>query len=295
MVWVDLESPTKEEVQKIMEEFKIHPLVANELLTPTRRPKVDMYKNYIYLILHFPVFEHKHGDGNEQEVDFIVGKDFIITTHYETIDPLHDFSRVFEVNSILDKSHIGTHAGFIFFYIAKELYHALDEELDHIEETLENIEERVFSGKERDVVSELSAIHRDILNFKQSLRLHEEVLNSLEKIGKEFFDNAFSYYLRALTGEYARVAAELEGHRDTLLELKASNDSLLTIKQNEVMKILTIMAFVTFPLSLIAGIFGMNTEYIPIVGVPGDFWFVISIMAVGMIFMFIYFKYKKWI
>ena len=130
ITWIDLESPTKDEVHKIMGEYSIYPVVAEELLMPTMKPKVDIYDNYIYIILHFPAFRHTHGSQQNQEVDFIVGKDFIITTRYDTIDPLHKFSKVFEVNSILDKSGIDKHAGYIFFFMIKKLYKAYKESRD---------------------------------------------------------------------------------------------------------------------------------------------------------------------
>jgi len=295
LTWIDLESPSKEEVRSIMKEFGIHPIVATELLSPTARPKVDLYDKFIYLILHFPAFAHTHGDSREREVDFIVGKNFLITTHYETIDPLHEFSRIFEVNSLIDKSHIGDHAGFLLYYIAKELYRSLGEELRLAGESLERVEESIFEGREREMVEEISLLNRRLLNFKQAIRLHGDILSSLEVAGESFFGHRFAYYLRALSGEYQKVANELEGDRETLLELRETNDSLLTTKQNEIMKVLTIMAFVTFPLSLIAGIFGMNTTYLPIIGAPGDFWIVMGIMLGSVVAMFAYFKKKQWI
>lgn len=295
ITWIDLETPTQDEVRQIMKEFDVHPIVANELLSPTVRPKVDLYDNLIYLILHFPAFAHKHGDSPEQEVDFIVGKKFIITTHYETIDPLHEFSKVFEVDSIIDKGNMGNHAGFVFFYIAKELYKSLAQELEYINNGLEAIEDKLFEEKEKELVTEISLVNRDLLNFKQAIRLHKDVLVSLELDGKQFFGNDFEYYLRAITGEYSKIASHLDGHRETILELRNTNDSLLTTKQNEVMKVLTIMAFVTFPLALIASIFGMNTRDIPIVGLNNDFWIIIGIMVIATLFMFMFFRRKRWL
>jgi len=144
LTWVDIEAPTREDVIQVMEEYHIQPLVADELNSPTLRPKVDVYDNFIYLILHFPTIFHKHGNQTEQEVDFVIGKDFLITTHYDVVDPLHDFSKVFEVNSILDKSNISEHAGFLFYYIIRELYRDLNVELDHVYNTLEGIESKIF-------------------------------------------------------------------------------------------------------------------------------------------------------
>lgn len=293
--WIDLESPTQEEVKALMKEFDIHPVVANEILYPTMRPKVDLYPHFIYLILHFPVFQHHHGNKNQQEVDFIVGKDFIITAHYEMIDPLHEFSKIFEVNSIIEKSHLGTHAGFLFYYIIRELYRSLSNELEYIDTTLANIEERIFEGQEKEMVKAISLVNRDLLDFKQSIRLHNEVLASLESAGTRFFDEKFSHYLKAVSGEYHKIASQLEGNRETLFELRKTNDSLLTTNQNETMKALMLVSFVTFPLTLIASIFGMNATNTPIIGVSNDFWIILGIMIIAVSVMFSYFKYKRWL
>jgi len=278
-----------------MKEFSIHPLVADELLSPTIRPKVDIYPKYLYLILHFPMIEHKHGGRSEQEVDFILGKDFIITTHYETIDPLHEFSKVFEVKSIIDKSHFGVHAGFVFFYLLKELYRSLGIELDYVSRVLENVEANVFEGREKEMVETISHVNRDIVNFRQAIRLHGDILSSFEHASSKIYGDDFGYYVRAAIGEYQKIASALDGHRETVAELRETNDSLLTTKQNETMKVLTIMAFVTFPLSLLASIFGMNTVDTPILGIPGDFWIVMGMMGSGMVLMFIFFKKKNWL
>jgi len=294
LVWVDVQSPTQDEVRSLMEEFSIHPLAADELLVPTLRPKVDLYDSFIYLILHFPTISHKHDGGREQEIDFIVGKKFLITTHYDLVDPLHEFSKVFEVNSILEKSNMGDHAGFLLFYIMKELYKMLDRELDHIDHDFRDIETKIFSGNERAMVSDISHLNRDLLDFKQTLRPHKEVLESFEIAGTKFFGQDFAHYLRTIVGEYYKVSAILDGHRETLLELRDTNDSLLTTKTNDIMKLLTIMSFMILPLSFIASVFGMNTTSTPFVGGPHDFAIVVGGMAVAGIFLAIFFKFRKW-
>lgn len=293
VTWVDLESPTKEEVHKVMIEYSIHPTVAEELLMPTMKPRVDLHDNFIYLILHFPAFKHTHKLGQNQEIDFIVGKDFIITTRYDTIDPLHKFSKIFETNSILDKSDIGTHAGFVFFFMIKKLYKSLEHELEYIDDALERIEDDIFEGREKQMVIALSVVSRDLLNFKQAMHSHKEVLDSFEEASIKFFGKDFSHHIKSIISEYYRVNNMIGMHSDSLYELRQTNDSLLSTKQNEVMKTLTIMALVTFPLSLIAAIFGMNTKKLPIVGSPNDFWIIMGIMLTLALIMFIYFKIKR--
>lgn len=291
LTWIDLESPTKDEVRLVMEQYGIHPLVGNELLTPTEHPKVDLYDHYIYLVFHFPAVSHKHGSEVKQEIDFIVGEKFIITTHYDLIDPLHEFSKVFEVNTLLDKNELGTHAGFVFFYIIRELYRNMTQQLDGVGTILKKIESKIFTGHEGEMVEEISRVNRDLLNFKQSIRPQKEILESFERAGEKFFGNEFSYYSHSLTGEYYKIASILDGHKDTLLDLRDTNDSLLTTKTNAIMKVFTIMAFLVLPPSLIAGLFAMGVKGEP----PLNFWEIIGIMVFLMSIMFLVFKKKHWI
>jgi magnesium transporter len=292
LTWIDLESPTRDEVRLIMEQYGIHPLVGNELLTPTEHPKVDLYDNMVYLVLHFPAISHKHSAETKQEIDFIIGEKFLITTHYDLIDPLHEFSKVFEVNTILDKSSMGTHAGFIFFFIIRELYKNLTQQLDGIAESLKKIESEIFSGHEgKKMVEVISRVNRDLLNFKQSIRSHKQVFESFELAGAKLFGNDFLYYLRSLTGEYHKVAAILDGHKDTLLDLRDTNDSLLTTKTNSVMQYLTVITFLILPSTLLATIFNMEVTEMPKL----TFWSVVVTMILSMVIMYIFFKRKKWI
>lgn len=295
ITWIDMESPTREDVRVLLNEYDIHPLVAEELLSPTVRPKVDVYGNFIYLILHFPTVSHSHGGETEQEIDFIIGKKIFVTVHYGLIDPLETSNRLFSVSAVLKKCNIGSHAGFLFFYLIKELYENLVRDLEYIQKELEKIEHDIFNGEEHKMVPQISKMNRKLLHFKKATSQHKHVLESLERAGENFFGKEFSYYLHAITGEYYKVSALLGINKDMLSELKATNDSLLTTKTNDIMKVLTIMAFVTFPLMLFTSLFGMNTKYLPIVGRENDFWVIVGIMTFSAFIFFIFFKHKKWL
>jgi magnesium transporter len=295
LIWIDLSSPSIEEVREVMATYGLDPRVAEDLMTPSLKPKVDLYKNYIYLILHFPALHHSHGQDQNQEIDFVIGKNFLITTHYDSIDALHKFSKVFEVNAILEKESLGDHAGYIFFHMIKKLYKSLTHELDYVTDRLKVIENRIFMGNERQMVFELSKVAREILQFKQALSLHDEVLASLELAVRKFFGEDFNYYVQAILGAYSRVQSAIESNTDTLNELRATNDSLLSTKQNETMRVLALISFIMLPLSLIAGIFGMNTTVTPIVSDATGFYDILGIMVAVTIGMFAYFKHKHWL
>lgn len=298
IVWLDLENPTQDEVRQVAETYNIDPLIADELIEPSLRPRVDFHGDYIYMILHFPtssVEDKRDRESKIHEVDFIIGKNFVITTRYNIVDALLEFSKAFEVDAILRKDEMSEHAGYLFFYMIQHLYRSMMNQLAHINDLLDDIEQKIFSGKERQMVVEISRLNRLLLNYKQSTTLHKNILESFEIAGKKFFGKEFDYHLRGIIGEYYKVRSEMAATKEYLNELRSTNDSLLSTKQNEVMKILTITTFIVLPLSLLAGLFGMNTVSTPIVGHQDDFLIIVGVMAVLVIAVFLFFRWKKWL
>jgi magnesium transporter len=296
LTWISLESPTAAEITEVAREYKLNPLVAEDLANPSLKPKADLYKNHIYLILHFPSRRRNHvSESLKNEVDFVLGKNFVITTTYDNIEPLESFSKAFEVNSILDKSEMGDHAGFIFFYMAKKLYRAMGNDLEYIKNALYVAEDRIFKGEERTMVEVLSKLGRELLDFRQTIKPHQEVLKSLETAGKQFYGADFAYHLESITGEYYKVCGAIESNKEFLKELRDTNDSLLTTKQNETMKLFTILAFVTFPLSLAIEILTIPSASNPIAGHPYAFWIIVGLTLASCVLMFLFFKHKKWL
>ena len=292
ITWIDMQSPTEEEVFHLVDKYSIPPLVAEEFMSETVRSKVDLYNNLIYLILHFPVDHKKNSEKTEQEIDFVIGKNFLITIHYEHINSLHKFFKKFEKNSLFDKKNIGNHAGYLFFYVIKELYKDVLNELENINLDLKKIEHDIFEGKEKETVKVILNVNRKLLDFKQAMRFHFETLKSFESAGKNFFETEFSYYLEAIISEYNKIKNVLDNHKDLLVDLRETNDSLLSSKTNEVIKNLTILNFVMLPIGLVAGVFAMNSKLILS---TQQFYTVIGIMILTGTTMFIFFKTKKWL
>ncbi len=293
-IWVDLESPSRDEVHDVMDQFGIAPLIAEELLLPSTKPRVEFGAEYAYLVLHFPALRHSH-TTHEQEIDFVVGRNFLVTTHYDTIDPLHKFSKVFEVNSLLENSNLGDHAGYLLFYMLKNLYQAVEHEVEYVLHDLSSIEEHIFSGHEVKMVEGISRSARDLLSLRQRIEPHREILRDFEAGAAQLFGAEFAPYLRKISDDYYRVHNHIMRATESLHELRETNNSLLTTKQNETMRVLTIMALLTFPLALFVAIFDINATSNPIIGLPYDFWIIVGAVVgigVGMLW---YFKHKKWL
>jgi magnesium transporter len=296
LTWVDLESPTRDEVALLNEEFSLPGLVGEEILSSTLRSKVDLYENFIYVILHFPTSASQKNNNQEQEVDFILGKDFLITVRYELIDPIHQFAKLFERNSLGSSEQMMNHSGYIFMEMMKEFYKHSLQELEMIGSDIKDIEYRIFENQEEAMVREISKVSRKLLDFKQAIRFHQDVLRSYESASERFFGEKYGYYASIITSEFNKVNGLLESHRDVLSELQRTNDSLLSTRSNEIMKTFTIMTFVMVPLTLITGVFGMNTiDSLVFIRDIHDFFFVIGAMVLAAIIMFIFFRFRKWL
>lgn len=292
--WIDLESPTKDEIDLLRSEFGIPAPVSDELLSATIRSKVDLHDGMIYLVLHFPKMVAANSEQSDQEIDFILGKDFLITTHYENSKPLADFAKMLELNTLLNKKKLNDdHAVFLFFEVMKLLYRNSQEELESINDLLRDLESRIYSGKEEETVYLISKVNRILLDFRQAIRYHLETLKSFEDAAKSFYGDQFEYYLNSMIGEYNKLQNKLDGHKEILNDLRDTNDSLINTKTNRVMKTLTTMSFIMLPLSLIAGVFGMNVD----TSLVGDLSMVtvaVAMFLIGLV-MYIFFKLKKWI
>lgn len=298
ITWINIESPSAKEVSELTKKYDIHPLVAEELISPTMRPKVDVYENNLYLILHFPSDTSTCPScltSIGSEIDFVIGKDFLITTHYCKFPALEIFLKETNAKKKFREENFKKHAGLLAFNILKELYnHALGE-LDQVYIKINRAEEEIFKGKEKEMVKRLSVLKRDVLDFRRSIYPHESIIKSFEQQGVNFFGKEFKHHLNSLAGEYTKIKNLIGNSRETLDTLYQTNESLLTTKTNEVMKVLTVLAFITFPLMLLSSIFGMNTISTPIVGIKGDFWIIMAAMIIATSSMFLYFKKKKWL
>jgi magnesium transporter len=294
LTWLDLENPSREEILHILEEFSLPHLLSDEMYTTTLRSKVDLYSDLVYLILHFPVSSHGTVSAADQEVDFIIGKQFIITVHYETVSPLQEFAKTFETKALHDTTDI--HAGLIFMEMIKAFYHRSLHELEEQTKNIRDIENRIFAGEEEAMVRRISHTQRKLLDFKQAIRFHGDILRSYESASERFFGTEYRYFASIISAEYNKVSSVLESNRDLLTELQRTNDSLLSTKSNDIMKTFTVMTFVMIPLTLITSIFGMNTsDNLVFIRSTSDFFFVIGVMLIIAFIMFLFFRFRKWL
>lgn len=296
ITWIDMESPTRQEVAEVVKEFGIDARVEEEIVTPTPYPLVVSSPAYQYLILHFPTTDPR-GGARSQEIDFIVGKDFMVTARYEVIDSIHNLHKVFEAEELLGLPSKRANPEGLLERILRHLYSSLGEETEQIARMLERIEGEIFSGRERQNVVNISKVSRILLRFDTTLRRHEDPLTTFLRAltESEFFGSDFAHHARHILAERNHAASLVASYRAAANELRETNDSLLNSNQNEIIKRLTVITFAAFPLTIITGTFGMNSQNIPFTNLPYFFPLVVCVMIFAAGSLLLYFRHKKWI
>lgn len=288
--WIDLNSPTKEETDSLVLTQNIDPRIAKDLKAPTPAQHAEEQGQIIYTVLHLPTFRHLRSVCDIQEIDIIIGANNIITARYDSIDALHYFAKQIEVNEILNKGE----DHHIFFGMMKEIYNALSDELSFMEDQIKDIEKNIFDGQEKAMVFAISNTGRNILNFKRIIEPHGNIFEFLKETGTEKFGNKFGAQTKSLIEEWRHIMRLVDSQVALITQLRETNNSMLSTKQNEIMKQLTIIGSTMLPLTIVGQIFGLSVNYFPFKNDPNAFWLVLAIMAMVMLFTVVYAKFKKW-
>ena len=282
--WIDIEKPTDKDISALREKFGLHPVIVEELKTPSARARVERYDDYLYFIYYFPKYDTTDEASVRTEIDFLVTKNAVATIHYEPITKALTNFRV--------QDEATTYK--LMYDIIEHLITFEERQLRHIREKVEQVGREIFKDKEKEVLERLTYLKRDVSEYRITVRLQEPILKSLSIKGKQFWGDEAEIYLNDLMGDHLKVTNQLEDYRDAISDFEDTNNQLMNMKINTVMKTFTSLSFLTFPFMLLAALFSMNTMGTPLVNLPDAFWIVFGIMIIGMATLVAYFKSKKW-
>lgn len=295
-VWVDLERPSVDEIQQIAEEFSINERIKDELVFPTPSPLVAQDERMALLVLHFPAHETDGGESKSQEIDFVVGGNFIVTVRYDVIVPLHHLKKILETQELVG-SHAGIATDVLLEILFAHLYTSARDHTNHLASNLSHVEREMFDGHERATVRRISDIGREFLHLDAALADQEETLICFLKMlaGRGFFGASFTERSERILTERTQVMRLVGTHRTIASELRETNTALLEARQNEIMKTLTTITVLVLPLELIASVLVLHLPGTPLLDNPNAFYIVLAIMfgAVGLTTIF--FIRKRWI
>lgn len=295
-VWVDLEQPTNDEIRRIAREFSISERLETELLSPTPSPLVAGDESVALLVLHFPAHEIDSGSTKNQEIDFLVGSNFIITVRYEVIVPLHHLKKLLETQQIVSaQNDIST--GVLLEILFTHLLTAVRDHTDHVSANLARVEKDMFGGRERTTVRRISDISREFLHLEAALANQEESLSHFLKALTErnFFGASFAARAERIEAERAQVARLVKTYRAIAAEMRETNAALLEARQNEIMKTLTVITFIFLPLELITFVFSMHMPGTPLEQNPDAFLIILTTMFSIGVLMALFLARKRWL
>lgn len=298
LVWIDLHSPTDEEISSLVKRYELHPLVGEELKNTPTLAKIEFHKDYVLVVLTFPVRVKSNGAYEivDREVDFVIGKNFLITAHAEAIEQLDYFAKIFETNAILNKDSKIENTGHLFYYMVMRLYAGMCEDLENIRDTLMKAEECIFEGEERKTVVTLSRLSRELIDFRETVRIHRDIWEDMIAGPRsEFFGAEFSPYIRDIRDEFSRIHELVVNSRELVSDLRETNDSLLNTKQNDIIRTLTIVTFIFYPATFIASLFTIPARFVPLVGNESGWTIILISMIIITIGIWVFVKRKRWL
>lgn len=291
-VWIDLDKPTADEARDAMLEAKIPLDLMSDVTTPTPRAAVAVSTGVVKIMIDYPVVKRTDVE-RPHDIKFFITKNALVTAHYEDITAFHTWKKEFEMFELLGRTE-HMHGGYLFAGLMNVLYDTLAKKLDYIDTQIESIEREIFHEREKEMVLEISKVSRKLIAFKQALIAHGEVMADAREPLLKIFGTKYKPTLDALDDFYGHVMRRLVALTESASELRETNHALVNTKENEIMKTFSIMAFVTFPLTLFSSMFGMNVINMPFVESPNGFWIIVGIMFAIAVSFFVFFRYKRW-
>ncbi|MBU1291909.1 magnesium transporter CorA family protein [Patescibacteria group bacterium] len=295
ITWLDIRKPNQKDLDRLKTDFNLHPFIAEQFLPPIHRPKIEEFPGQLFIVLHFPVYKKNSNQTRLIELDLIITPTTLITSHTGTIPDLETFFIRCQEGEYNQNQYFKS-SGYLLFELLDWLIDSCLPSLDHISEKIEKIEEKVFKGHEREMLTEIAMVKKDLIDFNRAIKPQRSVLEILRKKSHRVFTKELDSMAQEVSGSISRVWNVLENNRELINAIEQTNNSLLSHKLNDIMKFLTVVSFITFPLSVIVGFFGMNIfGNIPIIQNSFTWIIIFAFMILTIIVMVIYFRNKKWL
>lgn len=294
ITWVNVEKPTPADIEYLAKNYLFHPLDLEDCRSRIELPKIDEYENYLFLVLHFPVFSKEARVTTPSQVSIFIGGDYVVTVHSGDLKPLAKLFNDCQQNERAREDNMARSSGYLLYRILDRLVDYCFPIMNKIIANVEAAEDRLFSDQARDSVREISVLRRDIMAYRRIIRPQPAILKSLEEKDYPFLREDLEAYFGDIGDHIGKITETLDEYKEVVEGLNASSDSLFSHRTSEVMKMLTILATILLPILLISSLYGMNIP-LPFQGSPLAFIimiFVMLLMSGGMLF---YFRFKRWI
>jgi magnesium transporter len=297
LTWIHLDPPIDPEtVNTLRSRFGWHPLDVEDVLSKRQRPKVDDYVDdgYLFGVLHFPAYDKNIQRLNAGELDFFIGPDYLVTiSNVELLPVTRLFSRLQDDEQLRDNL-FGKGSGRLLYEVLDDLFDYCFPILDKIAYKLDSIEDDIEDLRSEEIVTDISKAKQEIISYRKIIKPQRPALRLLERHIERFLPEELELYFDDLVDASERIWDLLDNYKEVVEALESTNESVISHRQNDVLRILTVFSVVLLPLTLISGIFGMNVAF------PGEatraaFWIIVGLMVGVIVSMVAFFKYKRWL
>ncbi len=303
LTWIHLDSPSYEEAHELASRFGWHPLDVEDVLSRRQRPKVDVYPDedvdrrggYLFAVLHFPVYDKSVGRLNAGELDVFLGPDYLVTLPSVELRPVSLLFRRALENEELRHQLFTRGSGRLLYEVLDDLYDYCFPILDKIGFKLEQIDEAI-GGDEgaRELVRDIHRVKQEIISYRKIIKPQRPTLRQLERQVERFLPEDLELYFDDIVDASERIWDLLDNYKEVVEALEDTNESLISHQQNDILYVLTIFSVVMLPLTFITGFFGMNVHF-PGFNTWAAFVASIALMAVIVVAMLGFFRFKKWL
>src|SRR5262245_8667220 len=277
--WIHIEEPRLAHRDWLEQRFDFHQLDYEDVYSRNQRPKLDVYDDYLFIVLHFPVFEKATDRLLTAEVDIFVGSDYLITLTETALPPLQSLFERMESREELRESTFSKGSGYLLYKIVDTNVDAAFPMLRKMSIKLDRLEDDILEGRSSEIVRDISDTKQEIINFRKIVRPQRAVLRDLERTKQRYLQEELEIYFDDISDAAERIWDTLENYKEVIEGLESTNESVLSHRLNDSFRILTAASVVLLPLTLIASLFGMNTPF-PGQDEPITFFLVLGLMAV---------------
>ena len=279
-------------IEKLGKHFNVHPLVLEDILNTTHRPKIENFSRYIFIVLKMLHYDETAQTVEAEQVSLVLGENYVLSFQEHVGD-------VFEMvrDRIRNAKGRIRKAGpdYLAYALLDAVVDGYFQILEKTGEGIESLEEELLDRPTNDTLKQIHAMKREMLSLRRSVWPLRELISGLQRDESELITETTAVYLRDVYDHTIQVIDTVESFRDMVSGMLDIYLSSISNRMNEVMKVLTIIATIFIPLTFIAGIYGMNFEYMPELKWRYAYPLVLLVMLLVGLAMIVYFRRKKWL
>lgn len=294
--WVNIERPGALERAWLEEHFDFHALDLEDVLSRNQRPKIDVYDDYLFIVLHLPVFDRAAGRLGTGELDLFVGPDYLVTIPNQPLQPVEYLFERCRSKEELREQLFAPGSGYLLYRLVDDSFDYCFPMLRKIGNKLDALEDDIFEERAEEVVRDISNVKQEIINFRKVIRPQRPVLRDLEKVKQRYLagDLDLEIYFDDIVDAHERIWDMLENYKEVAEALEETNESVISHRLNDILRVLTSISVVILPLTLIASVMGMNS-WVPFEHNEAGFFAVLVVMALILIGLVFYFRRRRWL